>query len=260
MGDSDDQDEPRSTGSRNKVAPMVGAEIPPGLAYLAPLGMIIVKQQHELAELICGCECQNSYLIKDQFGRDIFQAKEDSCCMTRQCCGPDRCFEMTIKNFQGAEVIHLQRPLRCRSCLFCCCLQKINVFSPPGNLIGSVKQTCTLCKPNFNVRNEMGEVVFKIKGPCCTSSCCGNDVSFNLFTPDGDTQVGRIAKTWGGILSEAFTDADNFGITFPVDLDVRMKATLIGACMLIDYMFFERGGGEAAGATGAAAGFLSAFF
>ena len=39
---------------------------------------------------------------------------------------------------------------------------------------------------------------------------------------------------------EAFTDMDNFGITFPMDLDVRCKATLIGACFLIDYMFFEK--------------------
>ena len=27
---------------------------------------------------------------------------------------------------------------------------------------------------------------------------------------------------------------------FPMDLDVRCKATLIGACFLIDYMFFEK--------------------
>lgn len=30
-----------------------------------------------------------------------------------------------------------------------------------------------------------------------------------------------------------FTDADYFGITFPMDLDVRMKAVMLGACFLI---------------------------
>jgi hypothetical protein len=34
-------------------------------------------------------------------------------------------------------------------------------------------------------------------------------------------------------LREAFTDADYFGITFPMDLDVKMKAVMIGACFLI---------------------------
>ena len=41
------------------------------------------------------------------------------------------------------------------------------------------------------------------------------------------------------MLKEAFTDADNFGISFPMDLDVKIKATLLGAVFLIDFMFFE---------------------
>lgn len=45
--------------------------------------------------------------------------------------------------------------------------------------------------------------------------------------------MGRISKKWSGFAREAFTDADNFGISFPMDLDVKMKAVLIGACMLI---------------------------
>jgi hypothetical protein len=45
--------------------------------------------------------------------------------------------------------------------------------------------------------------------------------------------VGKISKQWAGLLREAFTDADYFGITFPMDLDVKMKAVMIGACFLI---------------------------
>jgi Scramblase. len=45
--------------------------------------------------------------------------------------------------------------------------------------------------------------------------------------------VGKISKQWSGLLREAFTDADYFGITFPMDLDVKMKAVMIGACFLI---------------------------
>ena len=37
-----------------------------------------------------------------------------------------------------------------------------------------------------------------------------------------------------------FTDADNFGINFPIDLDVKVKATLLGATFLIDFMYFEK--------------------
>ena len=35
------------------------------------------------------------------------------------------------------------------------------------------------------------------------------------------------------MLREAFTDCDMFGINFPIDLDVKMKAVLLGACFLI---------------------------
>lgn len=45
--------------------------------------------------------------------------------------------------------------------------------------------------------------------------------------------MGRICKQWSGLAREMFTDADHFGISFPMDLDVKMKAVLIGACFLI---------------------------
>ena len=45
--------------------------------------------------------------------------------------------------------------------------------------------------------------------------------------------VGQIRKQWTGLVKEMFTDADNFGVTFPMDLDVNVKATLLGAIFLI---------------------------
>lgn len=43
---------------------------------------------------------------------------------------------------------------------------------------------------------------------------------------NGD-EVGKISKQWSGLAREMFTDADFFGISFPMDLDVRMKGNLI---------------------------------
>lgn len=59
------------------------------------------------------------------------------------------------------------------------------------------------------------------------------------MSPDGSTQVGKISKQWTGLAKEVFTDSDNFGITFPIDLDVKMKATLLGAVFLIVSMKSE---------------------
>ena len=35
---------------------------------------------------------------------------------------------------------------------------------------------------------------------------------FQILSPDRSTEVGKISKQWSGLLREAFTDADNFGI------------------------------------------------
>ena len=39
-------------------------------------------------------------------------------------------------------------------------------------------------------------------------------------------KVGRITKQWTGLGKEMFTDADNFGINFPLDLDVKVGVNL----------------------------------
>lgn len=49
--------------------------------------------------------------------------------------------------------------------------------------------------------------------------------------------VGKISKQWSGLVREMFTDVDNFGIQFPLDLDVKMKAVMLGACFLIVSLF-----------------------
>jgi hypothetical protein len=53
------------------------------------------------------------------------------------------------------------------------------------------------------------------------------------MSADGGTNVGKISKQWTGLAKEMFTDADNFGMTFPIDLDVNIKAVLLGAVFLI---------------------------
>ncbi|KAK2490343.1 hypothetical protein MC885_012618, partial [Smutsia gigantea] len=83
--------------------------------------------------------------------------------------------------------------------------------------------------------------------PCCLQEvgdrCC-EDIDFEIKSLDEENVVGKISKQWTGFVREAFTDADNFGIQFPLDLDVKMKAVMLGACFLIDFMFFEKAGGN----------------
>ena len=54
-----------------------------------------------------------------------------------------------------------------------------------------------------------------------------------MTAPGGETKVGLIQKQTAGYIKEMYTNADNFGVTFPMDLSVETKATLIGAVFLI---------------------------
>ncbi|EDV96944.1 phospholipid scramblase 2 isoform X1 [Drosophila grimshawi] len=213
---------------------------PRGLEYLTSIDQLLVKQKVELLEAFTGFETNNKFSIKNALGQKVYYAVEDTDCCTRNMCGPARPFDMKIfDNFQQ-EVIHVHRPLACSACCFPCCLQTMEVTAPPGNVIGSIEQEWSICSPSFRILNHIGDTVLRIEGPMCTFSMCG-DVEFNVVSLTGE-KVGKISKQWSGLAREIFTDADFFGLTFPMDLDVRMKAVLLGATFLIDAMFFEKSG------------------
>ncbi|XP_055703240.1 phospholipid scramblase 2 [Phlebotomus papatasi] len=215
---------------------------PPGLEYLTQIDQLLVHQKVELLEAFTGFETNNKFTIKNSMGQKVYWAAEDVDCCTRNCCGPMRPFDMKILDIYKNQVMHLYRPLRCQSCCFPCCLQTMEVSAPPGNVIGTIEQEWSIFTPQFSLKDQSGETVLRIEGPFCTFSICG-DVEFKVLTRDGQ-QVGKVSKQWSGLAREMFTDADHFGINFPMDLDVRMKAVLIGACFLIDVMFFEKSGNQ----------------
>ncbi|KAJ3665712.1 hypothetical protein Zmor_001194 [Zophobas morio] len=215
---------------------------PPGLEYLSMIDQLLVHQKIELFEAITGFETKNKFKIRNTLGQDVYYAAEDSDCLVRYCCGQIRPFDMKILDNYKTEVIHFYRPLACQGCCFPCCLQSMEVSAPPGTILGTIQQEWSIFYPTFAVKDANGDTILRIEGPFFTCSCCCNDVEFRITSADGKTDVGKITKQWSGVLREAFTDADNFSISFPLDLDVKMKAVLMGGLFLIDIMFFERSG------------------
>lgn len=140
---------------------------PPGLEYLTAIDQLLVHQKVEMLEAFLGFETQNKYTIKNSMGQKVYKAVEDTDCCSRNCCGPNRPFDIKLTDNAGNEVIHLQRDLRCSSCCCPCCLQvSLGPRSAPGvlqrsaaaprpGLSGRVAQrllsvlllTCTVSKP-----------------------------------------------------------------------------------------------------------------
>lgn len=208
----------------------------PGLEYLTTIDSFFVKQEDELLKTSICFKTSNKYAIKNKMGQKVFAAVEVNDCCIRNCCGSTRPFELQITDAHHQEVIRLSRPLQCDSCCCPCCLEVLEVSEPPGNVIGLIVKDWSIFWSSFSIKNETGETVFKIKGPCCSFRISGN-VEFKLLTLDGK-QVGKISKQWSGFAREMFTDTAILGINFPEDLDVRMKAVMLGALFLIVSLIF----------------------
>ncbi|KAM8952429.1 phospholipid scramblase family member 5-like isoform 2-T2 [Pelodytes ibericus] len=240
-----DQDEnketsvPRKLSHPEKEPSKPKCLIPPGLEHLSKIQQVIIHQQVALLGVFLGTEKSNKYEIKDSLGQRLYFAKEENIYLNKNFCGPVRPFTIRICNNRGQDVITVIRPLRCISCCFPCYLQELEVQAPPGTTVGFIVQNWDPLLPKFTVQNESKEDVLQIVGPYVTFSCLG-DVDFQVKTLNENSTIGKISKYWSGFVNDVFTNADNFGIDFPVDLDVKMKAALIGTCFLIDLMYFEQ--------------------
>lgn len=214
---------------------------PPGMEFLISTSLIIVRQTIELLEAFTGIDTNNRYEVLDAGGRRLYLAAEQTNCCVRMCYGSRRPFTILILNNHGGICLKVRRTCGC--CFFMwagCCCNKLEIYTGTDVYIGKVTQNfCDCFCPRFSVYDADGHKCMKIVGPCHMCLCCS--VHFKVKDTNGN-EVGEIHKKWGGFVKEAFTTADTFGVSFPMDLDPRIKTLLLGAVFLIDFMYFENRG------------------
>ncbi len=52
--------------------------------------------------------------------------------------------------------------------------------------------------------------------------------------------AGRISKRWGGYAQEWLSNADTYAITFPLEMEAKLKALLIIAAILIVRILYSK--------------------
>ncbi|XP_031634208.1 phospholipid scramblase 2-like, partial [Contarinia nasturtii] len=208
------------------IAPGRIANSPPGLEYLTQVNQLLIKQQVEL-------QLGNRFVIKNAQNQNIYWAKEDANCLATFFLGSGRPFNMKILDNRHVEVLHLYRPAALGF------TDSIEVSTSSGQILGRIQQKYTLVYPNFKVKNHKNETILRIVGPAVKMSL--GDVVFEVRSYMAPIYFrapsGRISKRWSGLAHEVFTEADHFGISFPMDLDVRIKATLLGAVFFLKFHF-----------------------
>nr|CDJ84702.1 Scramblase domain containing protein [Haemonchus contortus] len=224
----------------NVPQPIAG--VPPGLEYLTMVDRIVVHQLLEWKEILFDYHVKNKYVLLNANGEQVYYAFEESGLCTRCWCAQQRGFTMHVVDNFKSEVIRVTRPFKCwgGGCYGClagidCCSYDCTVEAPPGNIIGSVVQRQACCASSFEVKDASGQVLLDIDGPVMS---CGRNVEFRVTTPSG-APCGEITKNWRGLVRELFTNADKFSVSFPLDLDVKLKALLLGATFMIDFAEFE---------------------
>lgn len=91
---------------------------------------------------LVGFESNNKYEVRNVMGQNVFYAVEENDCLSRQCCGPLRPFNIHVLDNFGQEVISVTRPLKCMSCFFPCCLQEVSETTFRHTHFVSIKLQC----------------------------------------------------------------------------------------------------------------------
>ncbi|GAB0089484.1 Phospholipid scramblase [Sergentomyia squamirostris] len=110
------------------------------------------------------------------------------------------------------------------------------VHSPLGVLLGTVEQQRTLHESKFIIKDASGKSLLTITRSKVTAANAGDGIPFILHKLKGQ-DVGAIVKKWPSYVQA--TGGEKYCITFPADFDVSIKAIIMGACFLIDYMLYD---------------------
>ncbi len=136
-----------------------------------------------------------------------------------------RPFEIMVRTLDNLDVLRVARPFRFY-------FHELEVFDANNIHIGTIERQFSLLRRIYTVFDSLGQESYQLYGPIL------HPWTFEIRK--GDNEIGKITKKWSGVLKEGFTDADNFGITFPVDADSKAKTLLLGAVFLIDFVHFEK--------------------
>ena len=196
---------------------------------LANVDGLVIGQQKEWTEIFTGFETKNRYVVRDTAGNELYAAAEvGGSWLGRQFLKSLRPFTVSVRGLDGAEVLSVKRRFRFY-------FHKVEVYDGNGELLGTIQKRWSLLRRIYSVYAPDGIEAFQLFGPVL------HPWTFEIH--QGAENLGKITKKWSGLGTEMFTKADNFGVMFPSDWDIRTKALFLGAVFLIDFVHFESSGG-----------------
>lgn len=150
----------------------------------------------------------SSFDVFNHVGQRLFQANQSVVC-----CGP--VYDVTITDNSNNEVLHLLENSACS------CTRQMEVHCPPGYPVAFVKLHWNSLITHVSVMNSSSEVMLLILGPSFQTNIFGNS-TFEVKSRDEQHVLGMIR-----------TETDHIMVSFPLDLEVMMKAALLGSALYL---------------------------
>jgi uncharacterized protein YxjI len=199
------------------------------LPIVASTDSLVIRQRKELVEVFTNFETKNRYEIDMPDGRTILYAQEQGSgawdFLRRSFLNTMRPFHIELSDERGQDVMHLRRPWRW-------IFSRLDVLDGNGMPLGAIEQTFELFARRFSVLDTSGAELATLHGPFF------RPWTFRVMV--AGQEVGKITKQWSGLLREAFTDADTFGVQYGPGMNPQLRALALAATFLIDFLYFER--------------------
>lgn len=196
---------------------------------LANKKAVLVHQVHELGEWF-GFETRNKYEILDEnkipVGFAAEQQKGIFGFLLRQYLGHWRKFDVHFFDMHRKLAFVGHHPFRWF-------FERIEVKDANGRFMGAIQKRFSILSKRFDVENSRGMVTMEVSSPIWK-------IWTFTFMNQG-RQVAQVKKKWSGILSEGFTDKDNFMVEYTAsDMSVEEKTIVMASAVFIDLLYFEK--------------------
>ncbi len=188
-----------------------------------------VEQVFEHWELL-SYETRNKFKVNDSSGNLLYYVAEQNKgawqFILRQFLGHWRPFEVHFFSPERELLWIAKHPFR----FF---FRHFEVQSTEGVKLGHLQQRFSLLKKSFDVCNKVGAKIFTVRSPIYKP--------WTFVLKKGPLDVATIKKKWSGLLTEAFSDKDNFTIDFHYSLEEENDYQLIiSSAFFIDLLYFEK--------------------
>jgi len=201
----------------------------PGLSVFKKIGYV------ELTKMTSHSE-ELEFCLRDSKGHSLFSISDNVGCGA-SLLGRHRPFDLTVLDQQFTQQIFtVQRPFTCNSGLMPLCTPSLRVAGPDG-LLGSVKLKWSMFGQHLTVHAKGGSSpllhIKRHRLPLITRDA--NE--FKIFR--GKVQVGKIHSRFSTSTCTGKDCEERLGVSFPIDLPVNQKATLVGALFLLRELYFK---------------------